>query len=99
MLTHLVMFWLSQAAPQGERESTLADCEHLLKRIPTVRALHAGRPVGTSRPVVDNSYTIGLCVMFDDQAGHDVYQNHPLHQEFLAKHRQHWSKIVVYDFA
>jgi Stress responsive A/B Barrel Domain len=99
MLTHIVLFWLNENAPPNERESTLADCDELLKRVPTVREIHTGKPIGSSRPVVDSTYDIGLCVMFNDRAGHDVYQDHPLHQQFLAKHRQHWKKVVIYDFA
>ena len=39
----------------------------------------------TPRDVVDNSYDVGLCVVLDDSAGHDVYQEHPLHKEFIAQ--------------
>ena len=98
MFTHLVFFWLNENTPPSERDSTLADCRELLRKIPGVRTIEAGKPAGTDRPVVDNSYDIGLCVILNDRAAHDAYQNHPLHQQFLAKHRQHWKKILVYDY-
>jgi hypothetical protein len=98
MLTHIVLFWLNENAPPNEREAILADCTELLQKIPVVKHLHIGRPTKSTRPVVDTSYDVGLCVILDDMAAHDVYQNHPLHQEFLAKHRKNWKKILVYDF-
>lgn len=39
----------------------------------------------TPREVVDNSYVVGLTVILDDTAGHDVYQEHPLHKDFGAR--------------
>jgi hypothetical protein len=76
----------------------LADCTELLGRIPTARHVWAGVPAGTPRDVVDNTYTIGLCVALDDAAGHDQYQVHPLHKEFAARYKQFWQRVQVYDF-
>ena len=58
----------------------------------------AGRPAMTPRDVVDNSYDVGLCVVLDDAAGHDVYQDHPLHKEFIARNKPNWKRVQVYDF-
>jgi len=99
MLTHIVLFWLNETAPPTERDAILADSQELLKKIPLVRHIFQGKPANTPRPVVDNSYDVALCVILDDLAAHDAYQDHPLHQQFLAKHRQHWKKVLVYDFA
>ena len=52
----------------------------------------------TPREVVDNSYDVGLCVVLDDSAGHDVYQVHPLHNEFIARNKENWARVQVYDF-
>lgn len=80
------------------REQLVGDCRTLLSGIPAVRHLWAGRPAGTEREVVDNSYDVGLCVILDDAAAHDVYQAHPLHKEFIARNKEHWVRIRVYDF-
>jgi hypothetical protein len=47
--------------------------------------------------VVDNSYDVGLCVIFDDVAAHNVYQSHPLHQQFIERN-QKWQRVQVRDF-
>ena len=98
MFVHVVCFWLSPSAPEGARQQLAADCNTDLARIPGVRHVWAGRPAMTPRDVVDNSYDVGLCVVLDDAAGHDVYQQHPLHKEFIARNKPHWKRIQIYDF-
>jgi len=99
MFVHSVYFWVKPGTPAAAVEQLKADCQALLIRIPTVRHLWAGKPTMTPRDVVDNSYTIGLTVILDDSAGHDVYQAHALHLEFIARNKMHWSRVQVYDFA
>lgn len=98
MFVHVVYFWLSEGVPDAVRKQLVDDCETYLGRIPSVRHLWAGRPAMTPRPVVDNSYDVGLCVVLDDAAGHDVYQEHPLHKEFIARNKPHWKRVQIYDF-
>ena len=98
MLVHTVYFWLNEGAPAGERERLLASCRELLGRIPTVKNSWAGRPAATpKREVIDASYDVAITVVLDDMQSHDVYQEHPLHKEFLVRHRENWKRVQVYD--
>jgi hypothetical protein len=98
MFVHCVFFWIKPDAPANAADQTLADCRALLSQIPGVRLFDAGRPAMTPRDVVDNSYAVGLLTAFDDQAGHDAYQTHPLHLQFIAKNKANWQRVQVYDF-
>jgi hypothetical protein len=98
MFVHTVYFWLQPAAPASAADQLAQDCRELLGKIPTVRHLWAGKPAMTPRDVVDNSYAVGLTVILDDDAGHDVYQTHELHLLFIARNKPHWSRVQVYDF-
>jgi hypothetical protein len=99
MFVHVVCFWLNPgASPEGARQQLMADCKTYLARIPGVRHVWAGRPAMTPREVVDNSYDVGLCVVLDDAAGHDIYQEHPMHKEFIARNKPHWKRVQIYDF-
>jgi hypothetical protein len=98
MFVHVVYFWLNPGPPEPARQQLEADCNTYLAKIPSVRQLWAGRPAMTPREVVDNSYDVGLCVVLDDAAGHDVYQEHPLHKEFIARNKPHWKRVQIYDF-
>jgi hypothetical protein len=50
------------------------------------------------RDVVDNSYGVGLTVVLDNTADHDVYQDHPRHKQFIERNKQHWERVQVYDY-
>jgi hypothetical protein len=98
MFIHTVYFWMQENAPAAAREQLVNDCRTYLAKIPTVRHLWAGAPAMTPRDVVDNSYAVGLTVVLDDDAGHDVYQVHELHKEFIARNKPNWKRVQVYDF-
>ncbi len=68
-----------------------------LRAVETVRALYVGTPAATTRPVVDRGYSYALIVHFDDLAGHNVYQDHPVHLAFAQSFSSYWSGIKVYD--
>jgi hypothetical protein len=97
MFVHCVYFWLNDGVPEEERRALMNDCEDMLAEIPTVRHIWSGVPADRPRPVVDSSYDVGLCVVFDDVKGHDVYQTHPIHDEFIKRHKQHWKRVQIYD--
>ena len=69
MFIHTVYFWLKPHCGPVDRDLLLRDCRDSLAKIPTVRSLHAGAPAQTPHEVVDNSYGVGLTVIFDDQKG------------------------------
>ena len=76
----------------------VADCKEILAGIDTVRQLWAGTPAQTPRGVVDNSYGVGLTVHFDDREGHDIYQAHEKHHEYIKRNQKYWARSIVYDY-
>jgi len=98
MFVHTVYFWINDTAPASATDQLLADCQAYLSKIPGLVAIDAGRPAMTPRDVVDNTYAVGLLTAFADAAGHDVYQTHPLHLEFIARNKANWARVQVYDF-
>jgi len=99
MFIHFVLFWQKPGTPDAARAQLIEDCRKYLGKVPTVRHLWTGRPMMTPRDVVDNSYSVGLTVVLDDVAGHEVYQEHPLHKEFIARNKEHWARVQIYDHA
>jgi len=98
MFIHHVVFWLKPGTPDAAREQLIADCGKFLGGVPGVRHLWAGRCAMTPRDVVDNSYDVGLCVILDDEPAHRIYQDHPLHHDFIARNKAHWERVQVRDF-
>jgi hypothetical protein len=97
MFIHTVYFWLKPDASATARDQLKRDCVEYLGEIPGVKFLFAGIPAGTDRPVVDNSYAVAVTVALDDAAGHEVYQTHPLHLDFIARNKPNWDRVQVYD--
>lgn len=96
-LLHHVFFWLKNPDSNADREKLIAGVKSLAA-IETVRSIHVGVPASTEkREVVDNSYHVSELLGFDDVAGQDAYQVHPLHKKFVDEHQHLWSKVVVYD--
>lgn len=96
-LLHHVFFWLKNPESAADRAKLIAGIKSLAA-IETVRSFHVGVPASTEkREVVDNSYHVSELLGFDDVAGQDVYQVHPLHKKFVDEHQHLWSKVVVYD--
>lgn len=96
-LIHHVFFWLKEPKNEAHKKQLVKALIDLLK-VETIRMSHIGFPAGTeSRDVVDHSYSVSYMVMFDDQAGQDAYQVHPLHLKFVEENSHLWNKVVVYD--
>ncbi|MFC3114894.1 Dabb family protein [Cellvibrio fontiphilus] len=96
-LLHHVFFWLKNPESKEDLEKLIAGVKSLAA-IETVRSIHVGVPASTEkREVVDNSYHVSELLGFDDVAGQDAYQIHPLHKKFVDEHQHLWSKVVVYD--
>lgn len=96
-LLHHVFFWLKNPDSAADRAKLIAGVKSL-GAIETVRSIHVGVPASTEkRDVVDNSYHVSELLGFDDVAGQNAYQVHPLHKKFVDEHEHLWSKVVVYD--
>jgi hypothetical protein len=97
MFTHVVMFWLKP----GMTTDDVADFETKLRAltmIPSVVYGTVGKPASTDRPVIDRSYHYGLMVAFKDLAGHDLYQDHPVHDTFRNECGKFFDRVVIYDY-
>jgi hypothetical protein len=94
---HTVLFWLKEGTTPEKKQQLIGDCKSLLGAISTVRYIAVGNPAGTPREVVDNSYSVGLVVHFDDKAGHDYYQEAEKHVQFIERNQECWLKVQVYD--
>ncbi len=98
MLSHIVIFWLKPELTKDQIIEFRTGLE-ALKGIESARGVYIGIPAPTKqRPVIDSTYSVGLTVLFDSIEGHDAYQVHRLHQEFLGKYASFWSRVVIYDY-
>lgn len=93
---HTVFFWFNEGVNE-EQKNDFIEGLNTLKDVETVREFYIGPPAGTPREVVDNSYDYALILHFDDKAGQDTYQDHPIHQAFVQAQEGVWERVQVYD--
>ncbi|MCX8158030.1 MAG: Dabb family protein [Verrucomicrobiae bacterium] len=99
MFSHVVIFWTNPARPEAA-DALVAGAEQYLRPIPGIVHFHVGKMVPSGRAVVEQSYAVGLNLVFPDKATQDAYQVHPLHVEFVEKvFKPNCTRVVVYDFA
>lgn len=96
---HAVFFYCKADITEAQMRAQINDAYDLLGDIPSVRRIDSGlRDVDADRPVNVTDYDIGLTVYFEDRAGHDIYQDHPRHLEYVNRHKANWDSVRVFDF-
>lgn len=99
MLSHIVVLW-ADPGPSDAAEKILTAANRLLPGIPGIVKFHAGKMVGSPRPVVDQSYSVALNIIFSSKEAEAAYQTHPQHVEFVTHFvKPLVNKVVIYDFA
>lgn len=92
-ITHLVLFKLKEPIEENIA-AALQQLRSLDGQIPSLRSFRVGADLIRS----PRSYDIGLMTMFDDLAGLQEYQVHPLHLPVAAYMRENCSAIVSTDY-
>jgi hypothetical protein len=96
-VVHHVFFWLKNPKSKQDLARLLTGLR-TLGGIETVKAIHIGVPAETEqRGVVDGSYSASEILFFDDVAGQNAYQVHPIHKQFVKDCEHLWERVVVYD--
>ena len=96
MFVHAVYFWLRDDLTAAERQTYLEGVRSLTT-IPDVRHGWVGTPAATDRPVIERGYSYALTVAFADEAAHDRYQVHPVHDRFRETCGTFWSRVLIFD--
>ncbi|MGL4464413.1 MAG: Dabb family protein [Planctomycetia bacterium] len=96
-LVHNVYFTTVDDSP--ETVAKLVDtCNKHLAGIPGIVSFSAGpRAADLKREVNDVDFNVGLHVVFENRAAHDVYQDHADHLKFIEAGKPLWKKVRVFD--
>ena len=93
---HQVYFWLKNPESSADNEKIVKGLKEM-GTIESISLLHIGTPADTDRDVIDNTYHYSFLVGFEDRKGHDLYQEHPIHEKFRNELSDLWTKVLVYD--
>lgn len=95
---HVVIVWFKDDINQTDLNDIFTEINKL-KKIPGIISLHTGSPIASERPIVDDSFDMGIHMTFRTADEMNDYLQHPIHVAFINK----WikpvlKKILVYDF-
>ncbi|UIR54699.1 Dabb family protein [Sphingobacterium sp. SRCM116780] len=94
---HSVYFWLKDGITEEEEHDFLNFFE-ILKKISGIVSFHTGKPAATNpRPVVDNSFSYHIMLVFTDLEAITSYEKHPDHLAAIEKYSKYWKKVEVKD--
>ena len=85
-IKHMVIFNLVYGKESPEAIQFLTDGQALLTSIPVVKEFEVLRQVSPK-----NDYDFGFSMVFDNPGDYEAYNNHPVHQSFVA---ERWMKEV-----
>lgn len=95
---HIVLCWLKELGNETARRKLIETTE-ALGDLPGVVDVAAGIPLASDRPVVDDSFDVGIVFTFEDAEALAAYQDHPRHRKAVEDVLQPLvERILVYDF-
>jgi len=96
-LAHDVYFSLNDASPAARAE-LVAACQRYLTGHEGTLSFSVGVVAAElARPVNDRDFDVALHITFASRAAHDLYQEHPRHEQFIAEQQKNWKKVRVFD--
>ena len=93
-INHVVLFQLTHPEDAAELQQ---DCLELLKPIPEVSYYACGPHVDIGRTTIEDDYTLGLIVSFEDRAKYDAYLKAPGHVSLVEKWKPRFAGLTIYD--
>jgi hypothetical protein len=95
VITHVVLMKFKPENKDGIIAEALTRLNGMFGRVPSLRALEAGKHVGAP----DRAFDVGLVTRFDDLAGLSAYATDPVHVAVKQWLGLHLETAVVVDFA
>jgi hypothetical protein len=97
-VVHVVLVWLKEPG-NPEHRQRIIDASRQFKTIPGVIDVSVGEVVTSNRPIVDDSFDVGLYLTFSSVEAMQTYLADDRHQRALREiFRPLSERYIVYDF-
>ena len=96
IFVHHVLFYLKNPASATDKNKLL-DGLQKLATIECIRFSDIGTPAATNRSVIERDYTYSWLCIFNTAEEEEIYQKHPIHDDFRNNYGHLWGKVVIYD--
>ena len=93
---HMVYFSLDDRSDEAI-DRLVAECNAYLADHPGTVYFGAGRLANTMREVNDRDFDVALQLVFESREAHDAYQTAQRHDEFIARNKDNWARVRVFD--
>jgi len=97
MLVHNVFFQLIDRSDEAKARLIASCKQHLTGHPGTLFFACGTRALALNREVNDQAFDVALHLVFESQAAHDAYQDHPRHVQFVEENKPTWAKVRVFD--
>ena len=97
-VSHVILLWLKDPGNLKQQQQII-EATRSLEQIPGVMKIRVGTVLPSERPIVDDSFHIGIHMLFADQAAMQKYVSHPEHTKTVSSAIMPFvEKILIYDF-
>ena len=97
-VNHVILLWLKEPGNLGHRAQIIQLTKEL-ESLPGVEKIRTGEVMRSERPIVDDSFDVGVHMLFRNEAALTRYQDHPEHIRIVNQAiRPLIKKILIYDF-
>ena len=97
-VVHVVLVWMKEPGNEAHK-ARIVEATRGFSTFPGVEEIRVGEPVPSERPTVDDSFDIGLYIIFSSKQALESYLAHPEHQAAQRSIlRPLVEKVVIYDF-
>ena len=96
-VAHMVFFTLKDASAAAIERQVKACQQHLTDHTGVTHFSVGPRGEEFTRPVNNQSYHVGLHVVFQHKQAHDEYQVHPRHLAFIEENKAFWEQVEIFD--
>lgn len=97
-VNHTILIWLKDAGNPEQRRQII-EATRTLQQIPGVIAVRAGSVMPSDRNVVDDSFDVGVHMLFADRQSMERYTSNPEHVRIVNQVVMPLTqRLVIYDF-
>ncbi len=97
-VNHVILLWLKDPG-NPKQQQQIIEATRSLQQIPGVIKIRVGAVLPSKRQIVDDSFNIGIHMLFANNAAMEKYVSHPEHTKTVSAAIMPFvDKIVIYDF-
>lgn len=98
-IVHVVLVWLKEPG-NSEQRTQVIEATRRFSEIPGAEKIRVGVSIPGQRSIVDDSFDVGLYIVFSSKESYEAYLAHPEHRDAQRSILQPLSrKVVIYDFS